>query len=62
MDEYLRSKYKKRYRKKYPERFITPKKFKRCARCKKTFYCNEECQKRDWVNHKTDCIEAEKTV
>ncbi|KAJ3567770.1 hypothetical protein NP233_g6143 [Leucocoprinus birnbaumii] len=28
---------------------------KRCAACKKAWYCGAECQKRDWVCHIFDC-------
>lgn len=27
----------------------------RCSRCKKAFYCSEDCQKADWLNHRTVC-------
>lgn len=27
----------------------------RCGRCKKTSYCNEECQRVDWKSHKISC-------
>lgn len=27
----------------------------RCARCKKTFYCNTECQRNHWRTHKCEC-------
>ena len=26
-----------------------------CVRCRTTLYCDEECQKADWVNHKPIC-------
>lgn len=30
----------------------------KCARCKKVFYCNKECQRSDWkMNHKWDCVD-----
>ena len=28
---------------------------KKCGSCKKAKYCNIECQKNDWVNHKKNC-------
>lgn len=28
----------------------------RCTRCLSSFYCSQECQKKDWKNHKTKCI------
>jgi hypothetical protein len=29
--------------------------FKHCTRCKSTFYCDQECQKKDWKAHKLVC-------
>jgi splicing suppressor protein 51 len=29
---------------------------KRCAKCREASYCNRECQKADWKNHKKDCV------
>jgi uncharacterized paraquat-inducible protein A len=29
--------------------------FKRCPRCKDTFYCGKICQKKDWKGHKKVC-------
>ncbi|KAI5476638.1 hypothetical protein MNV49_007416 [Pseudohyphozyma bogoriensis] len=29
------------------------KRFKRCGKCKKTYYCSEKCQTDDWKIHKT---------
>jgi hypothetical protein len=29
----------------------------KCTNCKVVFYCDKECQKRDWKNHKADCQE-----
>jgi hypothetical protein len=28
---------------------------KRCSYCYNTFYCNQECQKKDWDSHKLNC-------
>ncbi len=28
---------------------------RQCSRCKKVFYCSQECQKANWLTHKTDC-------
>ncbi len=36
------------------------KEFKFCSKCKKTFYCSIECQKKDWPVHKTHCNPTEK--
>ena len=27
----------------------------RCSGCKKVFYCNVLCQRKDWKNHKQEC-------
>ena len=27
----------------------------RCSRCKKVYYCGQECQKKDWAEHKQTC-------
>jgi len=27
-----------------------------CSRCKKIYYCNKECQKNDYINHKKYCF------
>lgn len=29
--------------------------FQLCSRCRKTFYCSKECQKKDWTVHKGKC-------
>lgn len=34
---------------------------KRCGRCKNAWYCNRECQERDWPFHKQNCRDPEKT-
>jgi hypothetical protein len=28
---------------------------KRCSQCKCIYYCSQECQKKDWFRHKTEC-------
>ncbi|KAI0777740.1 SET domain-containing protein [Trametes elegans] len=28
---------------------------RRCPKCKTVYYCNQECQKRDWAWHKREC-------
>lgn len=33
----------------------------KCGRCKAVYYCNSECQKRDWPTHKTICNDLLKT-
>jgi len=30
-------------------------KFKMCSRCKSSYYCSKECQKKDFENHKLIC-------
>jgi hypothetical protein len=32
----------------------------KCGRCKTTYYCDVECQKKDWTLHKPRCIPPEK--
>lgn len=27
----------------------------KCSICKTTFYCNKDCQKSDWPNHRQTC-------
>lgn len=34
-------------------------KFAACSRCKCTFYCSRECQRKDWKNHKVECRSAQ---
>eukprot|EP01084_Bolivina_argentea_P259870 438685_1 len=29
---------------------------KRCSRCKKSYYCNQECQRANWQMHKESCV------
>lgn len=29
-------------------------KFK-CSKCKKTYYCSQDCQRKDWSRHKHEC-------
>lgn len=31
--------------------------FLRCSKCKRTNYCSEDCQKKDWPEHKKQCTE-----
>lgn len=31
-----------------------------CAKCKKVYYCSEQCQKKDWKNHKHICKQPSK--
>ena len=35
---------------------IVPEGLKQCARCRNIFYCNVECQRRDWPSHKSSCV------
>lgn len=35
-------------------------KLKRCNRCKDAFYCNQECQAKDWPEHKKICYKQDK--
>ncbi|XP_015592432.1 zinc finger MYND domain-containing protein 10 isoform X2 [Cephus cinctus] len=30
---------------------------KRCSKCKTAWYCSRECQVKDWINHKINCIQ-----
>lgn len=30
----------------------------RCSRCKRSWYCSQACQKKDWKFHKTICTQA----
>lgn len=32
------------------------KDLKKCSRCKSAMYCSSACQKRDWPNHKAQCL------
>lgn len=38
-----------------PHHTPAAKKLARCSVCKWTSYCNEDCQKKDWPNHKKVC-------
>lgn len=29
---------------------------KKCSRCRASTYCSVDCQRRDWVHHKTSCV------
>eukprot|EP01113_Clastostelium_recurvatum_P023402 TRINITY_DN2795_c0_g2_i1.p1 TRINITY_DN2795_c0_g2~~TRINITY_DN2795_c0_g2_i1.p1 ORF type:complete len:517 (-),score=42.97 TRINITY_DN2795_c0_g2_i1:58-1608(-) len=31
----------------------------KCGRCKKTYYCGAECQKKGWSVHKKDCVKID---
>jgi hypothetical protein len=31
-------------------------KFPRCSKCKNVWYCTAECQKKNWTNHRSECI------
>ena len=33
---------------------------KKCADCKKVFYCSHECQRADWARHKLECQHTSK--
>lgn len=33
---------------------------RRCGRCLKVRYCSMECQRRDWKNHRGECVESER--
>ena len=35
---------------------------KRCARCKKAYYCSVACQKKEWKTHKPNCLPANSAV
>jgi len=52
---YFFAKDPRRYEKENQELFKKPKKFKRCSRCKSTYYCNAKCQKNHWKTHKKKC-------
>jgi hypothetical protein len=45
------------YQKRYPERFAKPVKFLRCGRCKLAYYCDRNCQIKNWKKHKNWCNE-----
>ncbi len=30
--------------------------YKRCSKCRRTYYCNSACQKSDWAQHKLACM------
>ena len=36
-----------------------PKDGKRCGGCHNVYYCNVECQKKDWKRHKKECKKAQ---
>ena len=33
-----------------------------CSRCESVFYCSVECQKKDWKNHKPQCLRKNQTA
>ena len=35
--------------------------FKTCAACRRSRYCSEICQRADWANHKTICLQLRAT-
>eukprot|EP01084_Bolivina_argentea_P005631 10613_1 len=37
--------------------YIRSKRLKMCRKCKKQRYCSKRCQKREWVKHKSVCVE-----
>ncbi|KAN0106357.1 hypothetical protein V8E51_009233 [Hyaloscypha variabilis] len=39
--------------------FSNHNELKKCARCFCVFYCNQQCQKKDWKRHKAFCRAAE---
>ncbi len=34
-------------------------KLKKCSQCKLVSYCNNDCQKKDWVRHKVICNQSQ---
>ena len=40
----------------------TPQKLLACGRCKQTQYCNADCQKLHWRDHKVACAETQKRL
>lgn len=39
-------------------RLATEEELKKCARCKRVFYCDKSCQSSDWRTHKRQCMEG----
>ena len=35
-----------------------PENLLKCSRCRKAFYCNKQCQKNHWNEHKLNCKDA----
>ncbi|KAH7885650.1 hypothetical protein F5I97DRAFT_1887694 [Phlebopus sp. FC_14] len=33
-----------------------------CQRCKSTYYCSKDCQRKDWSNHKATCTPVERAA
>ena len=36
------------------------KQLKRCSKCEVVYYCNKECQRKDWKEHKIECVNNNK--
>jgi len=41
-------------------KLLSNDKLSKCSGCQKVYYCNVDCQKRDWPNHKPSCLEIQK--
>jgi len=41
----------------YCGQLLLSHKVKKCARCKGVYYCSPDCQKNDWIDHKTTCCD-----
>jgi len=40
-------------------KLTSTKKLQRCGRCLGALYCNSDCQKKDWPNHRELCVESD---